>query len=360
MLRLLSAATMLSLGTVVFLALAVPRLYTGYSEQAVRAELQAATPGDTLDERTRAALAEGDVDGAEQYAALGDELGKPIAPETRADLVAAQGTLATVLRHAGDFAGAYITGNADSAASLAGAIVSDLTVVGDVRDIISEGGKAAVGEDYSQFLLALAAVGLAAEGAMLATGGGSLTVKMGVSVLKVAKRTGNLTTAFATRILRLSRAAARPAGRGVEVASAGGRIGDLALAPAARTAGGLSRTAARAELGRALGAVTTAADNAGPANTVRMMRFVRTTADAEELATFTSRFGRRSRVVAELTGKTTLRAFRAVARGVRMLVAFLWSLVAWVAGLLALRTLRFVVRSFFGVLRGLFLAPVLR
>ncbi|GAB5374694.1 MAG: hypothetical protein AcusKO_11560 [Acuticoccus sp.] len=358
MLRLLSTATLLSLGTAVFLALAVPRLSTGYSETVVRAELQAATPDDTLDTRALAAIEDGDIDGAVQYATLADELGKPVAPATRERLDDARGTLATFLRHAGDFAGAYVTGNADSAAALAGAIASDLTVVGDVRDIISEGGKAAIGEDYSRFLLGLAAIGLAAEGAIIATGGTSITVKVGVSVLKVARRTGNLTVAFGTRLMRLARAAARPAGRGVQVASAA-RVSDVALAPAGAVAG-LGRTAARAELGRALGAVSRAADNAGPANTVRLMRTVRTTADAEELATFTGRFGRRSRAVAELTGKTTLRGFRAALRGMRLLVAFLWSLVAWVAGLIALRAARFVVRSLFDVLRGLFFTVAVR
>lgn len=344
--RILPAATVLAIGTVAFLALAVPRFATGYSEWEIRKELQQATPGDTLDEKTAAALEDGDISGALQFADLADELGKPVSPETRQALEEAQGTLATIWRNAGDFAGAYITGNADSAAGLAGAVVSDLTVVGDVRDLISEGGKAAMGEDYSRFLLTLAAIGLAAEGATIATGGTSLVAQAAISVLKVAKRTGNLTAEFTTRLVRLARAAANGP---VEVASAGRTVTPGAIPPAAAP---LTRTAARAELGTILSSVNTAARNAGPANAVRLMRTVKTTEDARQLATFTSRFGRNSRAVFELTGKASLRAFRVALRGLRLLWAFLWSLIAWIAGLVALRIVRGAFRGTVRLVRG--------
>jgi hypothetical protein len=344
--RILPAATVLAIGTVAFLALAVPRFFTGYDEWQVRQELQRATPGDTLDRLAARSLADGDVSGALQYASLAETLGKPLSPETRQALEEAQGTWATFLRNAGDFAGAYVTGHADSAAGLAGAVVSDLTVVGDVRDIVSEGGKAAMGEEYSRFLLTLAAIGLAAEGATIATGGTSLLVQAAISVLKVAKRTGNLTAEFTNRLVRLADAAARGP---VEVASVprAGRtaVDDVAAAP-------LTRAAARAELRTTLGAIGAAADNAGPANTVRLLRTVRTTEDARELATFTSRFGPNSRAVAELTGKTSLRAFRVSVRGLRLLWMFLWSLLAWIAGLVALRIVRGLLSGLVQLARG--------
>lgn len=350
--RIFPAATVLSIGTVAFLALAVPRLYTGYEERAIRAELQAATPGETLDQRTRAALDEGDIAGAIQFATLADELGKPLAADTVAELEDAQRPVSTFVRNAGDFAGAYITGHADSAAGLAGAVVSDLTVVGDVRDIVTEGGKAAVGEDYSQFLLALAAVGLAAEGVTLATGGSSLVVKASISVLKVAKRTGNLTVAFATRLVRLARAAARKADA---PAAAAGPVSVRTR----RAADDIPVAAARAELQTALTAVGTMARNAGPAESVRLLRHVRTTDDARDLANFTGRFGRNSRAVADLTGKTALRAFRVGVRGLRMLIAFLYSLAAWIVGLVVLKMLRRAIGLVLSVFRGAFVAVAL-
>ena len=355
MLRLVYAATVLSLGTVLFLALAVPRLYTGYSERAVWTELQQAVQGEPLDPKIMAALEDGDVALARQYVELAQELGRPIGGETRAALAEAEGTVATVLRNAGDFAGAYITGHADSAAGVAGAVISDLTVVGDVRDIISEGGKAAIGEDYSQFLLTLAAIGLAAEGVTIATGGTSLVVKAGISVLKVAKRTGNLTVALTQRLTRLARAAARrTSAADVARTAPGGSTGT-----ATGAAAGLTRAAARAELRSTLAAVNTMAGNAGTADAVKLLRFARTTNEVRDLAAFTARFGRRSRAVVELTGKTALRAFRTSVRGLRILFAFLWGVLAWLAGLIGLGLFKRAVHWVLGLFRGAFLAVAL-
>ncbi|WP_226582941.1 hypothetical protein [Acuticoccus sediminis] len=347
--RIFPAATVLSIGTVAFLALAAPRLYTGFEEREIRRELQAATPGDTLDGKVRAALDEDDIAGAVQYAEIAADLGKPISAETATALADAQGTMATVLRNAGAFAGAYITGHADSAAGLVGAVVSDLTVVGDVRDIISEGGKAAMGEDYSEFLLALAAVGIAVEGVTIASGGSSLVVKAAVSVLKVAKRTGNLTASFASRLVRLARAAGRKADA---PAAATGPV----VVVTRRSADDIPQAVARAELKATLGAVGTVARNAGPAEAVRLMKYVKTTDDARELASFTSRFGRHSRAVAELTGKFTLRAFRVAMRGLRLIISFLYSFVAWVVGLVAFRFVKGVLRGTLALFRGAFVA----
>ncbi len=358
--RLFTAATFLSIGTVAFLALAVPRLERGFSEAEIRRELVSATAGDALDGRVMAALEDGDVDLALQYAAVARELQTALAPETLEALDTAQGTFATVVRNAGDFAGAYVTGHADSAAGLAGAVISDLTVVGDVRDIVREGGRAAVGEDYSEFLLTLAAIGIAAEAITIASGGTSLTVKAAVSVLKVAHRTGNLTADFAGRLVRLARAATREGGEAVEVASLSrtvptpGGVPTPGDTPVPAGALPLTQAAARAELRSTLTAVTAVAANAGAADAVKLMRTVRTVDDARDLATFTSRFGRTSRAVVELTGKTALRGFRVAVRGLRLLIAFLWSFIAWVAGLLALSLLRRVWRACVAVVRGLF------
>lgn len=345
--RIFTAATVLSVGTVAFLALAAPRLYTGYHEREVRRALVEATAGDTLDRRVQQAIEDGDIGAAVQYRELAGELGRPLSPESLKALEDAQSTVNTFVRNAGDFAGAYITGRADSAAGLAGAVVSDLTVVGDVRDIVTEGGKAALGEDYSKFLLTLAAIGLAAEGATIATGGTSLVAKAALSILKVAKRTGNLTVAFTTRLMRLAEAA-------VQSVPAAARAADGATAPAR-----LARSAARAELATTLGAIDTVARNAGAADAVKLMRFVRTPEDARELATFTSRFGRRSRAVAELTGKTALRAFRVSLRGLRLLFAFVWSFLAWLAGLVGLRVLKRLAAWVLDAFRAAFLAVAL-
>ena len=152
-----------------------------------------------------------------------------------------------------------------------------------------------------------------------------------------------------------SRAARGPSATTVARAP-GGPVTDALPSVAGAVAGGLTRSAARAELRTTLGAINTMAANAGGANAVRLMRRVRTVGNASDLATMSARFGRSTRAVVELTGKTALRSFRVAVRGAKMLIAFLYSFVAWLAGLLVLGTLKQIYRAFMWTTRGLVFA----
>lgn len=68
---------------------------------------------------------------------------------------------------------------------------SDLTVYGDLRDILGEGGKMLA--RMSEFILGLSVVGLAATVGTVATGGGGVVVKAGISLVNFAKRAGHMT-----------------------------------------------------------------------------------------------------------------------------------------------------------------------
>lgn len=302
------------------------------SEAAIRATLREAAQGDRIDAVARAALADGDVALAEQSAALGAAIGRPVAPETERALAAETALASTLLRNAGDFLGAFVTGRATTGAGLAGAVASDLTVVGDVRDIASEGGKALVGAEYSELLLGLAAAGLAAEGVAVATGGAGLTARVGVSILKAAKRSGSLTVEFSTALLRLARGAGGLPPGGARAFARADPVGGAAATAA--------RGAARARLARVGADLATVRRNAGTAEAVRLMRHVRSPDDLTALARFTGRFQDRARAVVRLTGKTTLRAFRTGARVVRTLLSAIVGFVAWLGGLVALALAR--------------------
>src|SRR3546814_412913 len=108
-----------------------------------------------------------------------------------------------VARNTGSFFEGFISGEGNDTASFVGVVASDLTVIGDVRDIGQEGTKLVQGEDYSQFILGLSVVGLAATTATIASGGTALPARIGISLLKVAKKAGTITTGFARDISRL-------------------------------------------------------------------------------------------------------------------------------------------------------------
>ena len=123
------------------------------SDPFVRAELVQKTSGSDLSRRIDTALDQGQIDDAVMYAEIATFVDMPIEAGTAQRLANEQSMTRTVSRNTGSFFEGFIYGEGNDTASFVGAITSDLTVVGDVRDIGQEGTKMVKGEDYSQFIL---------------------------------------------------------------------------------------------------------------------------------------------------------------------------------------------------------------
>jgi hypothetical protein len=90
------------------------------------------------------------------------------------------------------FATGLVTGEADDVASLSGTVAGDLFVFGDIRDVVREGKRLAMGEDADQLVLGLAGVGLAVTAATYVSVGGAVPVRAGLSMVKDARKVGRL------------------------------------------------------------------------------------------------------------------------------------------------------------------------
>lgn len=152
-----------------------------------------------------AALTEDDVALATSYLALADARRLAIPAELRARVEAANGTAAQALRSAKEFGMGFVTGQPSDLAGLAGAAASDLMVWGDIRDAGREGLKMVRGEDPDELILGLSAVGIAVTAGTYATVGASLPVRIGISLVKVAKRTGRLSAGLLRAFTRAAR-----------------------------------------------------------------------------------------------------------------------------------------------------------
>ncbi len=152
-----------------------------------------------------AALSADDVALTASYVALADARGLALAPELRARVAAADAPSAQALRTARDFGAGFVSGQPEGMAGLAGALAGDLMVWGDIRDASREGWKLARGEDADEVILGLSAVGLALTAGTYATGGAGLPVRAGITLVKVAGRTGRLSAALARSLGRAVR-----------------------------------------------------------------------------------------------------------------------------------------------------------
>ncbi|ABA05434.1 hypothetical protein Nwi_2180 [Nitrobacter winogradskyi Nb-255] len=90
------------------------------------------------------------------------------------------------------FFSGLVTGNAVDGASLSGTLAGDLCVFGDVRDIVREGSHLAKGEDTDRLLLGLAVAGVAVTGATFATVGSAAPARVGLTLVKDARKAGRL------------------------------------------------------------------------------------------------------------------------------------------------------------------------
>ena len=139
-----------------------------------------------------AALVADDIDLASSFVTLaGQQNLTP--PEDRMHRYRDATTLAAqTKRRASEFVRGALDGSAETGAGLAGVIASDLTGVGDMRDLIGESRKLARGEEADPVVLGLASVGLALTGATLWSVGAALPVRTGASALRVAAKRGAL------------------------------------------------------------------------------------------------------------------------------------------------------------------------
>lgn len=107
----------------------------------------------------------------------------------------------SLTRTAGQLWGGAVTGEADSPTAFAGALASDLTVVGDVRDLVQQG---MLYPKHDNLTVALAATGVVLTGALAFSGGTSAAGKVGVSAIKAAKRMGRLSKPLERQLVRLT------------------------------------------------------------------------------------------------------------------------------------------------------------
>jgi len=309
-------------------------------EEAVRYELQQTTNSEDLGNRVNEALEDGDYDSAVMYSEIADFAGFHLPKEAADALYQAGGITATIGRTGSQLASGFFTGEATSLAGLSGAVVSDLTVIGDVRDISREGPKMVAGEPYSELILGLSVVGVGVTGATVATGGGGLPGRIGVTLLKVASKTGSLTVEF-------SRVLTRMVGDAVNLPGLRQTLREVNLADSAATREAITaytRTINTAELGPVLARMNDIRGSAGASESVRLMRYVRSTDELADVANMSQRLGRKTRGVIEITGKTSLRAFRTTLRITEWILRNIIAFLSWLGSIFTLFATRFARR----------------
>ncbi len=167
-------------------------------------------PSERYAEEIALALAERDGDMARSLIALAADQGVEVPPELLAQYAALPPVdLGHVL---GQGWNCIVNGDFESEAGFACVVATDLTSVGDVRDLVAQGGNYLTGQPVNYFTLGIATVGLTLTAATVTTGGAALPLRAGASFLKAANKVGKMPPRLVGEVsAMLARSINRPA-----------------------------------------------------------------------------------------------------------------------------------------------------
>jgi hypothetical protein len=187
-----------------------------------------------------AALAADDIDLANSFLDLAREQNIAVDQSLVARVAAANSAKAVAVRTTKSFAEGLITGEPRDAVGFAGTALGDLFVFGDIRDALREGSRLAAGEKADELILGLAGVGLAVTAGTYASLGVGGPARVGISLLKGARKAGRLGEKLSVSLGRSLRRAAELSGLS-RMASNASLLHPVAAVRAARDAVKLDR-----------------------------------------------------------------------------------------------------------------------
>lgn len=155
-------------------------------------------PPERYDAEIRTALDRGDGDLARSLVALAADQNVAIAPELTKRIAALPAVdLGNVLRQGW---ACVANGDFDSEAGFACVVATDMTGIGDVRDLAGEGGNYLQGKPVNYLTLGIASVGLTLTAATFASIGAMLPLRAGASFVKGMSKLGKLPPKLAGEI----------------------------------------------------------------------------------------------------------------------------------------------------------------
>ena len=266
-----------------------------------------------------AALAAKDPELAQSFVELSAERHVTLDPALTEKVNVAVAEAASAGHAAQSFALGLATGEPNDMAGLAGTTLGDLFVFGDIRDAVRESGRMALGQPADELVLGLACVGLAITAGTYATLGASAPARVGLSVAKAARKTGQLGGELALYMGRSLRGVV-DWGR-LKQAIVGASISEPALAiHAAREAVKIERAGGLMRLARDVGRVQSKAGTQAALDSLKIAETPREMAQVAKLA--------------EKEGGKTRAILKTVGRGAIALTLATFDLGMWILGAL--------------------------
>jgi len=274
------------------------------------------------------ALAADDADLAASFLALAHDQDIAVDPALAARVEAAGTPAAQAVHTAKSFAYGLVTGAPDDLAGLAGTAAGDLFVFGDIRDAVREGAHVVRGEPADELILGLAGAGIAVTAATYATLGGGTPARLGLSLVKAARKTGRLAAPMAEWMTRSVREAVDTTALGTALTKASFAAPAVAFR-AARDAVKVERAEGLVTVVRDVGRVQGAA---GTRAALEGLKLAEGPQDVARLARLAGTKGGKTRAILKLAGRAAFALTAAAFNLFSWLFAAVWAVFGFIAG----------------------------
>lgn len=282
-------------------------LATQVSTQRIKTEIDSALRDEQFDE-ARSLLTT-----AQQFNHLLDY------PAYQQYLIKHDTTANRLVRQVSDFADGFISGKGQETSGVAGALVADFTVVGDVRDLNEQYGRYQQGLPVNQLVTSLAGVGVGLTAVTIGSAGVAAPVKAGASTLKLATKMNRLTRSFRDELTQI-------AGRVFNWDAFFRQVKGANLSALPRIAKQMYNPQAAKNLSVIADQANDIRKSTSIADSVHLLRYVDNTQDLNRLHRVSQRYGAQTRGIFRLLGKGAVRGVKMLRLTIELLLSALVSL----------------------------------
>ncbi len=293
-------------------------------EPDITQELKAKADSAYLNRKIAQALQAKAYDEAKIYLDIAHLVGQPIDQSLIIAYRQEQTLFAKSRREITAFWEGFVSGKGKDMAGLTGSVVSDFTLVGDLRDIYHEGSRYAQGEAYDRLVLGISLVGVALSASTLLSVGATAPLKTATSLLKGAYKSGKITKGFA-KVLdkKVAKSVDYGALKAIDFHSIEGVKGSLKQ---------LRSSIDPVPMRQLLTQLGRLKKNTSTGDTIALLKYVENEKDLSKVVKLSRKYGKETRGVLKVLGKAALRGGKRV---VKLTKALIGALVGVVVSLLS-------------------------
>ena len=238
-------------------------------------------------------------DDVEMYEDLAKFLKIDLAQTTKDEISKNSDFFSQSLRNTKEFSLGFWNGKGESAIGISGSMLSDMTVVGDLRDLSTEGMKFVNDEKYDNVVLSIATIGVGLSASQLLSAGTSTPLKVGASVIKVAKKTGKISKSFLEVISsKLEKAVDMKVLKTVDFSS---------ISSIKKVKSTIGKSLKLDDVSKLFGNINKVKKNTSVFDTVSILKYVDNEKDLSKVVKLTTKYKKNSKAVLKVLGKSVFK-----------------------------------------------------